>query len=146
MGRFVLLDDEAGTPVKVSDPPASFRLSMSNPVTGRPYSESRWRDLPDYAAEVIESQSNLCGGEWDVLVEDGEVSEFLDIDKTHTVPARKSTGTRKRCPQCGGRGRPAWSALGDRCAGCWGQGGYTVMSEEDIRAAQRLAYSTQAGA
>jgi hypothetical protein len=98
MGVFVVLANEAGTPVEVKDPPTAFRLSMINPVTGLPYCQSRWRDLPDYAAEIIESHSNLCGGEWDVLVEDGEVAEFLDIDQVHIVcAARKQPQRRPAC-------------------------------------------------
>lgn len=89
VGVFVVPIDDVGAPVRVAEPPTSFRFSMINPVTGRPYSCSRWRELPDYAAAVIEAKTSLCPGEWDVLVEDGEVAEFVDIDHVYDVPARK---------------------------------------------------------
>lgn len=95
MGRFVVLENDSGEPVKVTERPKAFRLSMINPLTGRPFSQSRWRDLPDYAAEIIESHSNLCGGEWDVLVADGEVAEFIDVDQVHIVGADRQRAQRK---------------------------------------------------
>lgn len=111
MGAFAVLADEAGSPVSVpvTEIPAEFRFSDTNPITGKPYSQSRWQDLPEYAAVVIEQRLNFCGGEWDVLVEDGEVSEFIDPDKRHSIKdwaasmARKQrTGKRRsgECPDC----------------------------------------------
>lgn len=109
MGVFVIMEDEAGSPVPVTEIPPDFRFSDTNPITGRPYSHSRWRDLPEYAADMIERTTSLCGGEWDVLVEDGEVSEFIDVDRRHPLKGwvsrlagRQKTGRASKgmCPDC----------------------------------------------
>ncbi|HEX3782925.1 MAG TPA: hypothetical protein VHX38_24935 [Pseudonocardiaceae bacterium] len=65
-------------------------------MTGKPYTESRWCDLPEYAAAVVEQRLNFCGGEWDVLVEDREVPEFIDPDKVHSIKDWASEAARKQ--------------------------------------------------
>lgn len=85
-GVFVVPEDDAGRPVSVDTRPMSFRLADTNPVTGTPYYRSRWTELPDFVADVVERQAYLCGGEWNVLVADGEVGEFFDLHQSYAVP------------------------------------------------------------
>lgn len=65
--------------------PRSFRFSDVNPLTGRTYARSRFRDLPDYAGAVVEDRLHLVAGEWDVLVQDGEVSDFVGLFEVFEV-------------------------------------------------------------
>jgi hypothetical protein len=76
MTAFAVLHEERPTPVAVPAP-RSFRFSDVNPLTERTYAQSRFRHLPDYVVQVIEDRVHLCAGEWDVLVEDGEVYDFV---------------------------------------------------------------------
>ena len=52
-----------------------FTFGDANPLTGRPFAQSRFRDLPGYAADAVTDMMQLKPGEWDALVEDGEAYE-----------------------------------------------------------------------
>jgi hypothetical protein len=85
MTMFAVPADETGSPVHVEPMSDVFRFSDTNPVTGRPYTRSQWADLPEFVAHVIEHQLNFCGGEWNVLVEDDEVAEFVRVDRQYSI-------------------------------------------------------------
>ncbi|MBP2475719.1 hypothetical protein JOF53_004591 [Crossiella equi] len=78
-GLFLRFDDEDERPTRqqVKAAPRAFSFSEDNPLTGLAYARSRFRDLPEYAARVVTDRLHLNGGEWNVLVEDGEVYDFV---------------------------------------------------------------------
>ncbi|WP_137812662.1 hypothetical protein [Gandjariella thermophila] len=121
--------------------PESFRFSEVNPLTGVAYAQSRFRDLPGYAADVVEDRLDLCAGEWDVLVDDGEVYDFVGPDESFTVSPHRLP-VRKPCQQCSGTGHRPWTCT--PCGGCWGQGSYLVVSESDLLVTRRAVVDTVA--
>lgn len=85
-GVFLVLEEEACSSVRVAVP-ESFRFGDANPVNGKPYAESCYRDLPEYAAVVVRDHLDLEPGSWNVLVEDREVPEWVDLDTAFTTGA-----------------------------------------------------------
>lgn len=65
--------------------PESLRFGDDNPLTGMPYSESWFRDLPDFAATVVLDVLHLTPGQWDAMVEDREVAEWVDLDTAYRL-------------------------------------------------------------
>ncbi|MDR6597229.1 hypothetical protein J2S66_005613 [Saccharothrix longispora] len=65
--------------------PREFRFSDPNPLTSTTFARSVFRDLPAFVGAVVEERLGLCAGEWDVLVEDGEVYDFVGPDEVFWV-------------------------------------------------------------
>lgn len=85
-GVFMRLDEESCSSARVAVP-ESFRFGDTNPVNGKPYAKSWYRDLPEYAAVVVRDDLDLEPGSWNVLVEDREVSEWVDLDTAFSTGA-----------------------------------------------------------
>lgn len=92
--------------------PAAFRFSDPNPLTSGSYAESVFRDLPAFVGAVVGDRLGLCAGEWDVLVEDREVYDFVGPNEVFR------TGVGQTCT-CGGSGLVEWVV---RCPACAGSG------------------------
>lgn len=54
----------------------TFAFTEVNPITGRSFAESRFRDLPAYAADVVTNVLHMCAGEWNVEVTDGTALDW----------------------------------------------------------------------
>jgi len=88
----------------------SFRFTDVNPVSGRWFSRSRFRDLPEFVQDIVEDVIDLCAGEWDELVKTGEVLEFTGAG-SYKIPAkiasvqrqiRRGGSRRNVCEDCDG--------------------------------------------
>lgn len=77
------------------DAPESFRFSDSNPLTSTTFARSVFRDLPAFVGAVVRDRLGLCAGEWDVLVADGEVFDFVGPDEVFWV-GRTASGVWSR--------------------------------------------------
>jgi hypothetical protein len=106
-GVFVVFEEEACSAWRVAVP-ERFRFSDTNPITGRRYEESRFRDLPDYAAAVVRERLNMEPGVWNLNVEDRSVAEWVDPDQEFTTGAlripKQQTRTRQRPVDVSGPG------------------------------------------
>lgn len=80
----VLLHEERPV-LREIDAPESFRFSDPNPLTSGTYARSVFRDLPGFVGAVVEDRLGLCPGEWDVLVADGEVYDFVGPEEIFEV-------------------------------------------------------------
>jgi hypothetical protein len=115
-----------------------FRFSEVNDMTGRPFAESPFRDLPEFVADVVVDRVGLCPGEWDDLVESGEAYDFVGFSDSYTVPdtvARLVT-----CTTCGGQGVDLRRLR--RCEGCDGEGELFVMAEAKLNRTRRPVEDT----
>lgn len=54
-----------------------LRFGEINPLTGRAYTDSWFRELPEYAAEVVTDVLGMAPGEWDALVRAGAAGARL---------------------------------------------------------------------
>lgn len=70
--------------------PREFRFSDPNPLTSGSYAQSMFRNLPAFAGAVVEDRLGLCAGEWDVLVADGEVYDFVGPDEVFWIGRTES--------------------------------------------------------
>lgn len=68
--------------------PDSFRFADDNPCIGLPMAQSRFADLPDYAADVVLNMG-VSPQQWNALVEDGRVLEVAALDGWHRLPRRR---------------------------------------------------------
>ncbi|GAA3887953.1 hypothetical protein GCM10022243_61010 [Saccharothrix violaceirubra] len=83
------------------EPPRSFRFSDSNPLTSDTYARSAFRDLPAFVGTVVENRLDLSADEWDALVEDGEVYDFVGPDEVFWVRRTASGWWSRRWPHPG---------------------------------------------
>ncbi|MFB9906812.1 hypothetical protein [Allokutzneria oryzae] len=92
-GRFLVLADDSephsSQPVPV---PVTFTFADRNPITGEPYERSRFRDLPGFVAAVVTDYLDMPSAEWNLLVEYGEVAEFVDPHRVFTTTATGRRG------------------------------------------------------
>lgn len=65
----------------------AFRFSDDNPLTSGTYAQSVFRDLPDHVAYVVTELRNVAPGDWDALVETGEVYSVVSHTTTYRVEA-----------------------------------------------------------
>ena len=77
-GMTVILDRPVDRSARQESVGGSFRFSDVNPLAGVPFAESLFEDLPDCVARVVAERFGFGAGEWDVLVEDCEVIDFVD--------------------------------------------------------------------
>jgi hypothetical protein len=63
----------------------TFAFSEINPTTSTPFARCRFRDLPAYVAEVVVETLHLCSGEWNDLVQHGEVYDYSGEDDRYPV-------------------------------------------------------------
>jgi hypothetical protein len=93
----------------------TFRFSDLNPVNRRPYSMSRFRQLPMWAAEVVMAAGYRMES-WDRLVENGTVMEQPAFRGDHRLSTPKTWArmiARRRTGKAAPRGA---------CEDCWGTG------------------------
>jgi hypothetical protein len=86
-GMTAVLDLPAALSVRPASEMDSFRFAEVNPLTGLSFAESSFEDLPDCVAQVVTERLGFCAGEWDVLVEDHEVFDFVDPDRGYSLDA-----------------------------------------------------------
>ncbi|MGH4007841.1 MAG: hypothetical protein ACRDTH_06720 [Pseudonocardiaceae bacterium] len=91
--------------------PPTFRFTDANPLSGRTYVASLFRDLPEYAADAVTDVLGLRPREWDGLVRCGEAGEVADMQRRYSVGPWLA-GERWRRQNCD---RPPWV-----CTDCWG--------------------------
>lgn len=97
-------------PVAVAVSPA-LRFSDLNPLTGRPYAASRFRDLPGYAADVVTGVIGLSPREWNALVGLGEGYNATGFRWCYSIGSWLAEEVQRR-----GRGEPSRGV----CEDCWG--------------------------
>jgi hypothetical protein len=117
-----------------------FRFSDVNDLTGRPFAQSRFRDLPGFVADVVVDQVALEPGEWDELVKMGEAYDFVGFHDSYPVPHHVAQLV--TCPICGGNGENA--QLWKPCGACDGTGEYFVMPESMLERTRRRVDDTLA--
>jgi hypothetical protein len=61
--------------------PDTFSLADTNPLNGRPYQYSAYRDLPPYAMAVV----GVTGDVWNGLVRAGVVALVLDVARLYSL-------------------------------------------------------------
>ena len=82
-----------------SGPVVQFRFSDTNPRTGRPLTQSRFRDLPDYATHVVTDRLRLTPQAWDLFTRDGQTHPRVPDGDVFVAYQISATG--------GGTGRAA---------------------------------------
>ena len=65
----------------VSPLPNTFSLADTNPLSGRPYQHSHYRDLPPYAMAAIGVTADV----WNGLVRAGVVALVMDVLRRHCL-------------------------------------------------------------
>ncbi|MBP2475720.1 hypothetical protein JOF53_004592 [Crossiella equi] len=60
-----------------------FCLADTNPLTGRAYYQSRFRDLPEVVAQVVKAIEHIQPWRWDEMVGENEVGEYAHIYTTY---------------------------------------------------------------
>lgn len=76
MGVFFRLIEPEHSPVLV-EVPGVFRFEDINPITGTPYVECEYPELPDFAAWVVRERLHLEPGAWSLEVADGTAWEWF---------------------------------------------------------------------
>lgn len=117
-----------------------FRFRDTNDLTGLPFARSKFRDLPEFVADVVVDRLAIEPGEWDELVDMGEVYEFVGYDESFPLP--RSVARLQRCPTCNGRGLNA--ELWKECGACEGTGEFYVMPESMLGRTRRRVEDTMA--
>lgn len=94
--------------------PPTFRFGDVNPVNGRRYLSSRYRQLPCWVQDVVHDEVGVTPARWDALVEKGEAASAVGPWTSYSL-----AGFHRAV-----RGRPVGALVGAGCGRCGGVGGY----------------------
>ncbi|WP_026454107.1 hypothetical protein [Saccharomonospora iraqiensis] len=107
MGALALVAEEPC----VVEVPERFRFSDENPLTLGPYARDKFGDLPPYIEDVITDVVGLSWGEWDALVDAGEVYSVVGPFEEFSLAPFLATVR---------AGRPGLGGPLGPCEDCWG--------------------------